>query len=91
MAKQISARQLVAAGGLALAVAIAPSVGYFAGATTARDYRTIANPSTCTVSRSGSSSSLVCVPGIVPSVSGVGAPSQQDLTAKNAQRSHAGG
>jgi hypothetical protein len=51
-------------------------------------YHTIADPSRCTVTKSGGSSSLVCVPGIVPGGIG-GAPTQQQLTAKNAQRSHA--
>lgn len=84
----IQARRLILASGLALAVAIVPSVGYFAGTAT-RDHQTVAKPSTCTVTKSRGSSSLVCVPGIAPSGIGVGAPTQQELTAKNAQRSHA--
>jgi hypothetical protein len=85
---ELPVRRLILASGLAVAVAIVPSVGYFAGTATPRTYHTIADPSRCTVTKSGGSSSLVCVPGIVPGGIG-GAPTQQQLTAKNAQRSHA--
>jgi hypothetical protein len=81
----MSARRLLLAGGFALAVVLAPNAAAFADPTA-----TLADPSMCTVTRSGSSSSIVCSPGASSGVSPGGAPSQQDLTAKNAQRAHGG-
>jgi hypothetical protein len=102
MAKQVAARQLVLAGGLALAAVFAPSVAELAGAMTPGAYSTVADPAaTCGVSQAPGSPSPVCPPGVpagsigsgAPSegavtgmVPGSGAPSEGDLTAINAQR-----
>jgi hypothetical protein len=67
-------RHLVFVGGIAL-------TGFFGMAATTPAFDIIAAPSQCTVSHSNGSTSLVCLPGVVPTPAG--APSEQDLTAVN--------
>lgn len=83
MAVQLSLRYLITAGEVALTVAAA-------GAATAPVSEIIAGPSTCTVTRSAASSSVVCLPGVLPSPT-AGPPSAADLTYQNSVRSRGGG
>jgi hypothetical protein len=90
MALKTVARQLVLAGGLALAVVAAPTIAGLTGATTPGAY--VADSATCAVNQSTGSASLVCAPGATATNgSGGGAPSEGELTAINAQRVHSGG
>ncbi|MBV8928278.1 MAG: hypothetical protein JO152_04035 [Mycobacteriaceae bacterium] len=84
----IAARQLIAAGALSFAFAVAPWVAAAGG--TGGTVGTLAGPSVCTVNQSGSSSSIVCLPGSSAGGGMTGAPSQQEITEKNAQRGRDG-
>jgi hypothetical protein len=83
MTVQLSLRCLISAGGVVLTVAAT-------GAATAPVSDSIAGPSTCTVTRSTASSSVVCLPGVIPSPT-AGPPSAEDLTYQNSVRSHGSG
>ncbi|HZQ31596.1 MAG TPA: hypothetical protein VFB19_07660 [Mycobacterium sp.] len=90
MAVRLSSRRLVIAGGFVLLVVAPPGVAHL-GATAAGDPHNLATPSsTCTVTATKGSASLVCPPGAVSNGTTVGAPSEQDLTATNSVR-HIGG
>jgi hypothetical protein len=50
------------------------------------------NVAGCTVTRSGASSAMTCSPDVTAGGGGIsGAPTQEQITAKNAQRAHSGG
>ena len=68
---------MIAAIGLALLIAIAPW-----GPT-----QVVAGPSTCTVTKSGGSTSLQCLPG---QTTPAGAPSEEEITLKNQMRRDSG-
>jgi hypothetical protein len=79
MASHLTSRLLFASG-FALAIAMSPS---------AADH-VVAAPSTCTLTQTGGSASIACLPGQTSGGMTSGAPSEQDITAKNAQRSNRG-
>lgn len=74
-------RRFVCAGLFAAVVTSAPIVAGLAMAPQA-----LAGPGTCTTNQTGNSSSMVCSPNI--STGGLHAPTQQEITAKNAWRTH---
>lgn len=82
MAGQFSLPRLIFAGAVALTVVVS-------GIAAAPSSDLTAGPSTCTVTQSNSSSSVVCLPGTPPGMGGQ--PSAQDLTNQNSYRSHGGG
>jgi hypothetical protein len=98
MAKQMATRHLVLAGGLALAVVMAPTIGVMAGATTPGAHSTLADtPVTCGGSISTASSSLNCPPGTAMgsspgpdqgNPSSGSAPSEGELTLQNSEHGH---
>jgi hypothetical protein len=87
MSSRISARRLVFAGVVGAALVLAPAAASFASLNGQQGSQTLAG---CTMTRSGTSSSMVCSPDIAPGGI-VGAPTQEDITAKNAQRARTRG
>jgi hypothetical protein len=83
VAVHLSLRYAISSGGILLTVAAT-------GAATAPVSDVIAGPSTCTITRSSASSSVVCLPGVLPSTT-AGQPSAEDLTYQNMVRSRGGG
>jgi hypothetical protein len=84
-----SSRRLIFAGVLGAGLAIGLAVPAFAGPSAGHASQTLAGSGTCTMNQTGSSASIVCSPNVPPAGIG-GAPSQEQLTAKNAQRGHWG-
>ena len=73
----------------AVFAALVASVPIVVGLAVQSPAHNVASPSTCSINQSGNSSSITCSPGMSPGVSG--APSEQDITAKNQARLHGGG
>jgi hypothetical protein len=83
-ATTFSIQRLLVAGSIVAAFAIMAVALTFAGLS-----GNTHNVAGCTLSQSGTSSSMVCSPDV--SSSGIaGAPTQQEITAKNAQRARSG-
>jgi hypothetical protein len=76
------ARRLILAGGFAVAIAIAPLA---AGMADPAPQHSVA---ACSTNSSNGSYALTCAPDVAPPV--IGAPSESDLTAINAQRGFRG-
>ncbi|MBV9513778.1 MAG: hypothetical protein JO280_07040 [Mycobacteriaceae bacterium] len=79
----MSTRRLIAATGFAAALLITPTVAAITNGAPAS--HTLAG---CAQTQSGASSSIVCSPNVSRGVAG--APSEQEITAKNAQRTRGG-
>ena len=81
---QTSARHLIFAAGLVATVAVVP---VFTDADSTSAPRLVA---ACTTTQSNGSYSLTCAPDTAPGLSSGGAPSEQQLTAINQDRSRFG-